>query len=826
MAEPKKISTRIINKHATAAVWNNTNFTPLQGEIVVYDPGYDSTDGKTYSYERMKIGDGSHTIQELPFITENFNLELTAEDNNSLLMWDNNNSTFVSSPLEKGTGNNSLVINEGVASGNTSIAGGTTDKTILDGLLGGLTGTAAALALKASEAKGAMSISLGANNRANTGGSVALGYDNISGGKGYYVTAIDTTNKTITLSTKQTSTTSPGNPSWNKGDKLFFVNDNRYWLEVAEKTSSNVVTVVEMPFTSLVSVNSLTSKPNERSIININKPESGTVDIGWGAIGIGTQNTVVGSNAYAVGYKNIVAGDFGVAFGNENIVGYCASATGANNQALGRDSVATGDTTLASGSCSSAEGYKTQATEYTAHAEGNATKATNVATHAEGYQTQATGRQAHAEGNNTSAQGEDSHAEGNNTIASGSYSHAEGHYTTASGEDSHAEGNSTRAGGQKSHAEGKFTTAEGEGSHAEGDQTLASGNGAHAEGGYINESRSDATHVRTTAEGYGSHAEGGKTYAKAQFAHAEGIGTEALGSNSHAEGRLTRASNYHAHAEGNWTTASGEASHSEGSETLAMGKGSHAEGVKTSEIRSDATHTCTQAEGIGSHAEGGSTYAKGNYSHAEGVGSEALKPNSHAEGRKTKADGYHSHAEGNCCEALGESSHAEGSETIAKAKASHAGGIGTIAKGEAQTVIGKYNKEDEYALFIIGAGDNNDNRETVLSVNKFETRFGRRTDNNFEGVIIEHGLEDGWGYIRIGTDENNVQIRPYGLYSSSAFFINDSIIVDNGIKLNDNITTDVVINGDKALKIGNTVLNEEKLAKIIKFIDSIEEVTE
>ena len=70
MAGIKKLTTRVINKHATAAVWNDTNFTPLQGEIVVYDPGYDSKDGKTYTRERMKIGDGSHTIQQLPFVGE------------------------------------------------------------------------------------------------------------------------------------------------------------------------------------------------------------------------------------------------------------------------------------------------------------------------------------------------------------------------------------------------------------------------------------------------------------------------------------------------------------------------------------------------------------------------------------------------------------------------------------------------------------------------------------------------------------------------------------------------------------------------------------
>ena len=70
MAELKKLSTRIINKHATAEVWNRSNFIPLQGELIIYDPGYDSTDGKTYRRERLKIGDGQHLVQELPFVTD------------------------------------------------------------------------------------------------------------------------------------------------------------------------------------------------------------------------------------------------------------------------------------------------------------------------------------------------------------------------------------------------------------------------------------------------------------------------------------------------------------------------------------------------------------------------------------------------------------------------------------------------------------------------------------------------------------------------------------------------------------------------------------
>lgn len=66
MAEPKKIKTRIINKHATAAVWEATQdkFTPLEGELIVYDKD------DTYSAPRLKIGTGSKNVNELNFISE------------------------------------------------------------------------------------------------------------------------------------------------------------------------------------------------------------------------------------------------------------------------------------------------------------------------------------------------------------------------------------------------------------------------------------------------------------------------------------------------------------------------------------------------------------------------------------------------------------------------------------------------------------------------------------------------------------------------------------------------------------------------------------
>ena len=59
--------TRIIQKHDIEANWQKaTNFIPKQGEIIVYD--IDSN----HNYERIKIGDGEHIPNNLPFVTDNY----------------------------------------------------------------------------------------------------------------------------------------------------------------------------------------------------------------------------------------------------------------------------------------------------------------------------------------------------------------------------------------------------------------------------------------------------------------------------------------------------------------------------------------------------------------------------------------------------------------------------------------------------------------------------------------------------------------------------------------------------------------------------------
>jgi hypothetical protein len=86
----KNIKTRIQNKHDLEVNWLLAeNFVPLQGELIVYDSEVDAAgevltktvDGATvpvlpegrtepYRYERIKMGDGVHTVNDLPFIAD------------------------------------------------------------------------------------------------------------------------------------------------------------------------------------------------------------------------------------------------------------------------------------------------------------------------------------------------------------------------------------------------------------------------------------------------------------------------------------------------------------------------------------------------------------------------------------------------------------------------------------------------------------------------------------------------------------------------------------------------------------------------------------
>lgn len=65
MAE-KTLKTRIIHKHDVESNWlKATNFVPKQGELIVYDKDVN------YDYERVKVGDGTTKVNNLPFADAN-----------------------------------------------------------------------------------------------------------------------------------------------------------------------------------------------------------------------------------------------------------------------------------------------------------------------------------------------------------------------------------------------------------------------------------------------------------------------------------------------------------------------------------------------------------------------------------------------------------------------------------------------------------------------------------------------------------------------------------------------------------------------------------
>lgn len=69
MAE-KKVKTRVQSKHDVEKNWNNaTNFSPLPGEIIIYDKD-NGVDGGTHTKPRIKVGDGTTLVGALPFVVD------------------------------------------------------------------------------------------------------------------------------------------------------------------------------------------------------------------------------------------------------------------------------------------------------------------------------------------------------------------------------------------------------------------------------------------------------------------------------------------------------------------------------------------------------------------------------------------------------------------------------------------------------------------------------------------------------------------------------------------------------------------------------------
>jgi len=203
-------------------------------------------------------------------------------------------------------------------------------------------------------------------------------------------------------------------------------------------------------------------------------------------------------------------------------------------------------------------------------------------------------------------------------------------------------------------------------------------------------------------------------------------------------GHESEATGLYSFAEGKCTHATGERSHAEGSNTRATHTSTHAEGYNT------------EAVNHGAHAEGGSTEASGRASHSEGVGTKSTGEAAHAEGYETVAD-YRAHSEGEYTKASG--------------RASHAGGTHTIASGASQTAIGKYNKKDNNALFIVGNGtaDGDDYRSNAFVVNQDGTATIAKAPVNEMDVVNKGYLDAVKAYLESNMSPSEVDLEQYFL---------------------------------------------------------------
>ena len=75
----KNIKTRVSNKYDMASNWDRATFIPMRGELIIYAKEDIDANGEIYerfAQEQIKIGDGIHTVSELPFIDTSTELQM------------------------------------------------------------------------------------------------------------------------------------------------------------------------------------------------------------------------------------------------------------------------------------------------------------------------------------------------------------------------------------------------------------------------------------------------------------------------------------------------------------------------------------------------------------------------------------------------------------------------------------------------------------------------------------------------------------------------------------------------------------------------------
>ena len=515
-----RIKSHLIQKHDLEVNWNKaTGFVPYKGQLIVYDIEVDKdgntlkdTEGKLllpegrtkpYTYERIKIGDGIHTVadSDLPFI-----------DNTSL--------KYTEQELTK--------VQKSQARENISAAELKRDfKFIINGFI--MSNWTCEIVDMLGSFEDA--IKLDASNFMGAQHWYAI-YDT-----GAWTILGATDNGWIPFQNLWTAEVPiPGLPAYTYSGIV---------QELPTKTDLlNKVFVFEQFIAQDIDASAIGRPGSAIGAEEFNHLTNSATGMNSHAEGEGTQAT--GYAAHAEGQKTVSSGNAAHAEGYENIAsGYTAHAEGRGNNA--------------EGDASHVEGIENDATGEGAHAEGRETDALGAHAHAEGYQNVAEGDDSHAEGYKNLATGGNSHVEGLENVVIGNGSHAEGMSNTVHGGNAHAEGARNVVFGQASHAEGWGNKTYECGDHAEGYETRAGFRVNSLDSNWQSEGDSSAAHAegtKTRAEGLASHAEGSATIASGNHSHAGGYGTFAFGNDSTAVGAETFAAGTGSFASGyggnNW----------------------------------------------------------------------------------------------------------------------------------------------------------------------------------------------------------------------------------------------------------------------------------